>query len=388
MKRTPAVALAVALSFTLLTPLPAAAQTAATITLSASAGKIVFGQAVTLSGTLTPAVGSEPIELRDGAGEVVATETADVSGAFSATVAPDGTDAYVAVAADATSEPVTVRVRAVTTVTMSTVRLFDTVMVRGTVSPARPGRRVEVTLTKAGRTIATRRVEMGQAGGFLAELRIPEPGTYRARATFAGDDLLPGTAVTEADDTPLPRLSEGDEGVFVELLEARLVELHYRLAATTDGEYDFRTADAVVAFHKVQRMTRSFVTSAATWRRLADPRIPQPRNDWRGFHFEVDQTLQVLYTVEDGEITDVLHVSTGAGGATRDGTFRVYRKLAGYSPNRLYYPSYFDGLRALHGWTEVPTYNASHGCVRIPYWNAQWVFGLADYGTRVVVYHS
>jgi hypothetical protein len=388
MKRTPAVAVAVALSFTLLTPLPAAAQTAATITLSASAGKIVFGQAVTLSGTLTPAVGSEPIELRDGAGEVVATETADVNGAFSATVAPDGTDAYVAVAADATSEPVTVRVRAVTTVTMSTVRLFDTVMVRGTVSPARPGRRVEVTLTKAGRTIATRRVEMGQAGGFLAELRIPEPGTYRARATFAGDDLLPGTAVTEADDTPLPRLSEGDEGVFVELLEARLVELHYRLAATTDGEYDFRTADAVVAFHKVQRMTRSFVASAATWRRLADPRIPQPRNDWRGFHFEVDQTLQVLYTVEDGEITDVLHVSTGAGGATRDGTFRVYRKLAGYSPNRLYYPSYFDGLRALHGWTEVPTYNASHGCVRIPYWNAQWVFGLADYGTRVVIYHS
>jgi len=79
---------------------------------------------------------------------------------------------------------------------------------------------------------------------------------------------------------------------------------------------------------------------------------------------------------------------TNAGGATRDGYFRIYRKLAGFSPNHLYYPSYFDGLRALHGWTEVPTYNASHGCVRIPYWNAQWVYGLADYGTRVVIYHS
>jgi len=77
-----------------------------------------------------------------------------------------------------------------------------------------------------------------------------------------------------------------------------------------------------------------------------------------------------------------------AGGATRDGSYRVFRKLAGYSPNRLWYPSYFDGLRALHGWTEVPTYAASHGCVRIPYWNAQWVYGLADYGTRVVIYHS
>jgi lipoprotein-anchoring transpeptidase ErfK/SrfK len=65
----------------------------------------------------------------------------------------------------------------------------------------------------------------------------------------------------------------------------------------------------------------------------------------------------------------------------------VFRKIAGYSGHRLYYPSYFDGLRALHGWPEVPTYAASHGCVRIPYWNAIWVHGLADYGTRVVIYH-
>ena len=165
------------------------------------------------------------------------------------------------------------------------------------------------------------------------------------------------------------------------------MELHYRLAGT-DRRYDFRTADAVVAFHKVNRMARTYVVDAATWRRLADPVTPRARFDWRGFHFEVDQTRQVLYTVEDGEVTNVLHVSTGAGGATHDGRFRVYRKLAGYSPNRLYYPSYFDGLRALHGWTEVPTYAASHGCVRIPYWNAQWVFGLASYGTRVAIYHS
>jgi len=389
MKRTPAAVLIAALVFALLTPLPASAQTTSTITLSASAGTIVFGQAVTFSGTLAPALGGATIEIHDGSGAVAATTTtADASGAFSATLTPEGTDSYVALAADAASEPVTVRVRAVTTVTMSPVRLFDTVTVRGTVSPARPGRRVEITLTKAGRAIATRRVAMGSAGGFLATFEVPLPGTYRARASFTGEDLLRGAAVSEADETPLPRLSEGEDGVFVELLEARLVELHYRLAATTDGEYDFRTADAVVAFHKVQRMERSFVASAATWRRLADPRTPRPRNDWRGFHFEVDQSLQVLYTIEDGEITNVLHVSTGAGGATRDGYFRIYRKLAGFSPNHLYYPSYFDGLRALHGWTEVPTYNASHGCVRIPYWNAQWVYGLADYGTRVVIYHS
>ncbi len=119
-------------------------------------------------------------------------------------------------------------------------------------------------------------------------------------------------------------------GVFVGLLERRLVELHYRLAGAKDRSFDVRTGDAVVAFHKVQGMERVFVVREATWRRLARPRIPHPRRDWNAFHFEVDQTRQVLYTVEDGEITNVLHVSTGAGGATRDGTFRVHRKLAGF----------------------------------------------------------
>jgi hypothetical protein len=388
MRKVSAAVLGAALTSVLLAPLPASAQTTSTLTLSASAGKVVFGQGVALSGTLAPAVGGEAIEIRDGAGAAVANATADASGAFAATIAPDGTDTYVAVAADATSEPVTVRVRAVTTVRMSPVRLFDTVTVRGTVAPARPGRRVEVELTKAGRTIASARVEMGSAGGFVATFEVPLPGTYRARASFTGLDLLIGRAASDSDETPLPRLSEGDDGTFVELLEARLVELHYRLIATKDGEYDFRTADAVVAFHKAQRMTRSFVVNPATWRRLADPRIPQARGDFHGFWFEVDQTLQLLYTIEDGEITNILHVSTGAGGATHDGSFRVTRKIAGFSPHHLYYPSYFDGDRALHGWTEVPTYNASHGCVRIPYWNAQWVFGLADYGTRVIIYHS
>jgi hypothetical protein len=176
--------------------------------------------------------------------------------------------------------------------------------------------------------------------------------------------------------------------VFVELLEQRLAALHYRLAGVHDRDYDFRTADAVVAFHKVQGMSRTFSVDTATWRALADPKVPTPRRRWRGFHFEIDQTRQVLYTVEDGEITDILHVSTGkASTPTRDGLFQVARKIAGFSANHLYYPSYFDGYRALHGWTDVPTYAASHGCVRIPYWNAIWVYELADYGTRVVVYH-
>ncbi len=370
----------------LLAPAVASAQT--TITLAADATKITYAQEVTLSGTASGAASGSSVEIRNGADAVIAVATTGAAGRFAATFQPARSDTYVAVLGDAISEPVTVRVRAVVSdVRMSPVRLFDRVVVRGTVQPARPGERVRVLLTKGTRTVDSKDVTMGSAGGFRARFTIPQPGTYRGKAIFTAADLLLDRATSSADTTPLPRLSSGSSGRFVALLERRLVDLQYRLAGAKDGRYDFRTGDAVVAFHKVQGMTRSFSVSEATWRRLADPVRPHARRDWRGFHVEVDQTKQLLYTVEGGEVTNVLHVSTGAGGATHDGTFRVWRKLAGFSANNLYYPSYFDGLRALHGWTEVPTYAASHGCVRIPYWNAKWVYARADFGVRVVIYH-
>ena len=370
-----------------LAPATAAAQTGPTLSLAASDPSIRFGERVVLSGSLAPAAGGESIEILDGSAAVVATAAAAADGSFEATIEPDGTDDYVAAFDGTQSAPVTVRVRAVVSVRMTNVRLFDRVKVRGEVEPARPGERVEVKLVSGDRVVDSKRPAMGSGGGFTATFEIATPGRYRARASFKTDDLRRGSDTSGSDVTPLPRLSSGNGGTFVRLLESRLVELDYRLAAAEDGRYDFRTADAVVAFHKVQGMARSFVVTSSTWRRLAEPRRPQPRRTWRGVHVEVDQTRQVLYMVRDGEITDILHVSTGAGGATHDGTFRVHRKLAGFSPNRLYYPSYFDGLRALHGWTEVPTYPASHGCVRIPYWNAKWIYARVDYGDRVVIYH-
>jgi N-acetylmuramoyl-L-alanine amidase len=376
-----------AVLFGVLAPAAASAQTSAALTLSASDGSIIFGERVRLSGALSPASGGETIEILDGASALVATAVAGPDGSFETTIEPDGTDDYVAAFEGVQSAPVTVQVRAVASVRMTNVRLFDRVKVRGEVEPARPGEPVDVKLVLGDRVAATKRAAMGSAGGFTATFEIEQPGRYRARASFMSDDLRRGSDTTRSDVTPLPPLSSGDTGTFVRLLESRLVELDYRLADAKDGRYDFRTADAVVAFHKVQGMARSFAVTSATWHRLADPRRPQPRHTWRGFHVEVDQTRQVLYMVRDGEVDGILHVSTGAGGATRDGTFRVHRKVAGFSPNRLYYPSYFDGLRALHGWTEVPTYPASHGCVRIPYWNAKWVYARVDYGDRVVVYH-
>jgi peptidoglycan hydrolase-like protein with peptidoglycan-binding domain len=209
--------------------------------------------------------------------------------------------------------------------------------------------------------------------------------TYRTQAALRPEGVRT-VAFSARRKTPLPRLEDGSRSVHVRLLERRLRDLGYRILGI-DNRFDFRTGDAVLAFHKVQGMPLRKVVTAATWRALADPIRPKPRSRGEGFHVEIDQTRQVLYTVEDGEITNIIHTSTGREGATRDGVFTVHRKIAGYSPNRLWYPSYFDGLRAVHGWPEVPTYPASHGCSRVPNWTAIWLHDLMPVGTEVRIYH-
>ena len=228
---------------------------------------------------------------------------------------------------------------------------------------------------------------MDANGRFKATFVVPQAGSYRARAVLDAPDLLPGRAATAPAVTPLPDLASGAHGIYVSLLERRLVELHYHLVGVDDA-FDYRTADAVMAFRKVQGMARVQTVDAATWRALGSPKSFVPRDRSDGFHVEVDQTRQVLVTVRDGQAENIIHVSTGKPSTpTRDGSFHVYSKLAGFSPKQLYYPSFFDGERAIHGWTDVPTYAASHGCVRIPYWVTLWMFDQDPIGTPVLIYH-
>lgn len=46
----------------------------------------------------------------------------------------------------------------------------------------------------------------------------------------------------------------------------------------------------------------------------------------------------------------------------------------------------FHGNFAIHGWADVPRYPASHGCVRVPIWAADWLYDRSPVGERVYVY--
>ena len=275
------------------------------------------------------------------------------------------------------------------TVQLGEARLFDQATLSGRLDPPHPGASVLLELLLDQKVLAKESVPLsGDGSTFQTELPIEEWGTYRARVTFEGDaDHSPGSFTTEPKKVRAPGpVHSGSNSDAVLALENRLEDLGYHLPPP-NRNFDHRTGDAVLAFHKVNGMGRSETVTRATWKRLTDPRMPKPRAKRPATHVEVDQTKQVAYLVRKGEIDQIWHVSTGAGGATRDGVFQVHRKIAGFSPGRLYYPSYFDGNRAVHGWPDVPPTPASHGCVRVPYWVAKWIFGIMNYGMQVRVYH-
>ena len=359
----------------------------AALTLTASAKRVAFHESVTLVVAVDPPAAGQEVSILDASGLVLAGGTTAADGTFSTDVQPDANLVAHTSSLGINSEPVSVGVRPLVTLTAGPLRPFDDVTVRGTFTPVRQGKAVTVELQHRGRVVETKRPVMDWLGRFKTTFRVPGTGSYRVRALLDATDLLPGRAATAPSVISLPNLSSGARGIAVAILERRLVELRYHLVGV-DDVFDYRTADAVMAFRKVQGMARIQSVDAAMWRALGSPRLFVPRNHADGFHIEVDQTRQVLATVRDGEVEDIIHVSTGkASTPTRDGSFHVSSKLAGYSPKLLYYPSFFDGERAIHGWTEVPTYAASHGCVRVPYWVALWMFDRDPIGTPVIVYH-
>jgi len=99
----------------------------------------------------------------------------------------------------------------------------------------------------------------------------------------------------------------------------------------------------------------------------------------------------VLYLVRDGRITLISAASTAgiAGFSTPEGRFAIYEKRTGWDHSPLgvlWNPMYFTGGYAVHGNPSVPPYPASHGCVRVPMWIADWMFETNDYGETVYVY--
>lgn len=181
--------------------------------------------------------------------------------------------------------------------------------------------------------------------------------------------------------------------------EQRLWQLGY-WAGPIDGRFDSASRDALIAFQKVERRERTGKLTRTELNALRNARRPVARFGAQP-HVEIDLQRQVLFLIDEtGLVGHILPVSTGNGqrymdrgkwhrAVTPAGRFTVLRKINGWrlsSLGLLYYPSYIHNGIAIHGSPLVPSYVASHGCIRVPMFAAKELSSLLPLGMEVIVY--
>ncbi len=173
---------------------------------------------------------------------------------------------------------------------------------------------------------------------------------------------------------------KGPKSTSTKQLQQRLAKLGYLPPGAVDGVDGYRTQQAVIAFQSWEGLERDGVVGPLTMAALADAERPKPQRGGPDRRIEVYRAKGVALLVTHGNTRRAIHVSTGGpGNETPAGTFEVFRKeLRSWSvPFSVWLPyaSYFNQGIAFHEYPDVPTFPASHGCVRVPAPEAEGVTG-------------
>jgi lipoprotein-anchoring transpeptidase ErfK/SrfK len=183
-----------------------------------------------------------------------------------------------------------------------------------------------------------------------------------------------------------PRAGPGTRSLFVSLLQERLAAVGY--AVPHSGVYDGGTERAVLAFRKVNGMPRITSTNGTIVDRLLRGvggfRIRYPKH---GRHVEANLGWQVLALIDNGKVVRAYVTSSGKPSTpTVLGSFRFYEKTPGTNAEGMVDSNYFIRGYAIHGYYDVPPYNASHGCLRVPIPDARAIYDWVRIGDRIDVY--
>jgi lipoprotein-anchoring transpeptidase ErfK/SrfK len=196
-------------------------------------------------------------------------------------------------------------------------------------------------------------------------------------------------------------LGPGATGDAVRRVQRRLLELGYWMPSA-DGSYGYSTQQAVYAFQKASRLPRTGAVDLVTLNRLNNANRIRPRST-SGYWIEIDKTRQILIVASGGRTAWVFNASSGNDvpytldgvrytAHTPEGMFSILRQVDGNDPSplgQLYRPKYFTNTGiAVHGYTDVPPYPASHGCVRVPNpaIDYMWANNILPIGGAVWVY--
>ncbi len=268
------------------------------------------------------------------------------------------------------------------------------IVVRGVVTPYVGGQTVKVSFYLEGRKIEIKTVSVlaigNGAGQFHLSFASHYPGLVQARAAHyatpqqgAFSGRSPGVHFVN------PNIGPGAQGQSVRLLQSELNVLHY--AVPLSGTFEEGTGRALIAYRKLTGLARVPAAGRRVFELLghgAGSFHVLYRRDGR--HVEADLTRQVLAEIEpDGRVHDIYTMSSGKPSTpTVIGHFNVYSKTFGVNTEGMVDSNYFIRGYAIHGYHEVPTYAASHGCLRVPIPNAAAIYGWVQTGTAVDVYNE
>jgi L,D-transpeptidase catalytic domain len=270
-------------------------------------------------------------------------------------------------------------------------RIMSTVPVIGTLSPFVAGEKVEVSFFLNGERIERKTVKVSKGkrgtGTFRAKIRIEKAGKYAASARHIATDALSGdSTVRKSWRVSFPSLHEGDCGPAVVGFKKAMRKMGY---VANDGRcFGGKTARGVLAYRKVNGMTRSFRAGKGLVKRaFAGRGVYRIRHPGAGRHVEVPLSKQVLVFAKGDRPVAVYPISSGKSSTpTVTGHFRFIRTEPGYNSHGMYYSFYFHGGYAVHGYESVPDYPASHGCIRTFIADQPEIYNRIEFGESIFVF--
>jgi hypothetical protein len=262
-----------------------------------------------------------------------------------------------------------------------------TVKASGAIAPYVAGEEVRVDVFRDGklsRRLHPKVTRRGTSGVFKVAIRRNTAGRYTLRAVHAGTAAQHYGRSAKAKFTLITG-QVGSSGTAVRLLQKGLRAMHY--PATRSGVYDAATQRAVLAWRKVTGRPRTFSADRSVLEAvLAGKGTWKVRHPHDGRHVEADISKQVLVLIDGDKVVRIQHTSSGKPSTpTILGRFRVYRKEPGTNSHGMVDSSYFIRGYAIHGYASVPTYNASHGCLRVPIADAATIYNWLHIGDVVWV---
>ena len=263
----------------------------------------------------------------------------------------------------------------------------DKFIVRGKLKPGIAGQRIQVISRLAGGKVRVRKAAVKPGGSFKVPVRLRTPGGASIKVLHKASTRVARAESERSYMTVLApsALRRGSDGALARIFNRKLRALAY--PAPKSGSFDVSTADAVMAYRKVNDLGRSFSPNAFIVRRVlngyGEYEVRYPK---LGHHVEADISQQTLALVDGDRVVKVFHTSSGAPATpTIRGTYRFYSQTVGTNSVGMVHSSYFIRGYAIHGYRSVPPYNASHGCLRVPIHSAYSIFKWINIGDQIRV---